>query len=223
MRPVHIYPSRNFNGRYQAVDMIVLHYTGMKSAQEALDRLCDPTTNVSSHYLIFENGDIYNLVDEEFRAWHAGLSLWQGIPDVNSRSVGIEIANPGHDFGYTPFTDEQMQSVIDLCHDIKTRYRIPAKNILAHSDVSPMRKKDPGELFSWKTLAENGIGLWTDDFSVPGKPAVEMLADIGYDTRDELSALTAFQRHFYPEALLLQSQRVFERLAAVAKLYREGD
>ncbi len=223
MRPVHIYPSRNFNGRYQTVDMIVLHYTGMKSEQDALNRLCHPTTNVSAHYMIFENGDIYNLVDEEFRAWHAGLSLWQGVPDINSRSVGIEIANAGHEFGYTSFTNEQIRSTIELCHDIKTRYQIPAKNVLAHSDVAPMRKKDPGELFPWKTLAENGIGLWTDNFDVPRKPAIQMLSDIGYDTTDELAALTAFQRHFYPEGLLYQSQRVFERLAAVAKLYQEGD
>ena len=147
MRPVFVYPSANFNGRYSPVDMIVLHYTGMKTGQEALDRLCNPAAAVSTHYLIFENGDIYNLVEEEFRAWHAGLSQWRGIPDVNSRSIGIEIVNPGHEFGYVPFTAEQIQSVIDLCKDIMTRHHIPAGNILGHSDVAPARKSDPGELF----------------------------------------------------------------------------
>lgn len=155
----------------------------------------------------FENGDIYNLVEEEFRAWHAGLSQWRGIPDVNSRSIGIEIVNPGHEFGYVPFTAEQIQSVIDLCRDIMTRHHIPAGNILGHSDVAPARKSDPGELFPWKMLAENHIGLWTDAFAVPRQSVGEMLDAIGYDTADELSALTAFQRHFYPEALLDKGEK----------------
>ncbi len=221
MQAAHIYPSANFNGRYSPVDMIVLHYTGMKTGQEALDRLCNPAAAVSTHYLIFENGDIYNLVEEEFRAWHAGLSQWRGIPDVNSRSIGIEIVNPGHEFGYVPFTAEQIQSVIDLCRDIMTRHHIPAGNILGHSDVAPARKSDPGELFPWKTLAENHIGLWTDAFAVPRRSVGEMLAAIGYDTADELSALTAFQRHFYPEALLDKAEKTIERLAAVSRLYKE--
>ena len=221
MRPVHIYPSANFNGRYSPVDMLVLHYTGMKTGQEALDRLCNPAAAVSAHYLIFENGDIYNLVDEEFRAWHAGLSQWRGVPDVNSRAIGIEIVNPGHEFGYIPFTNEQIQSVIDLCRDIMTRHHIAARNILGHSDVAPMRKSDPGELFPWKNLAENSIGLWTDEFEIPRKPVGEMLAQIGYDTIDELAALTAFQRHFYPEALLNGSEKTIGRLAAVSRLYQE--
>lgn len=223
MSDIHIYPSSNFNRRYSAIDMIILHYTGMKTAQESLDKLCNPTSNVSAHYLIFENGDIYNLVEEEFRAWHAGISSWQGRDDVNSRSIGIEIANPGHEFDYIPFKEEQIRSVITLCQDIMERYQIKPQNVLAHSDVAPMRKKDPGEFFPWKKLANNGIGLWTDDFMMPKKSVQEMLSEIGYDTTDELSALTAFQRHFYPESLLDQADRTIERLAAVWTLYSQKD
>ena len=223
MPDIHIYPSSNFNRRYASIDMIILHYTGMKTAQEALDKLCNPTSNVSAHYLIFENGDIYNLVEEEFRAWHAGISSWQDKEDVNSRSIGIEIVNPGHEFGYVPFKEEQIRSVITLCQDIMRRYQIKPQNVLAHSDVAPMRKKDPGEFFPWKKLANKGIGLWTDDFMMPKKSVQEMLSEIGYDTTDELSALTAFQRHFYPESLLELADRTIERLAAVWALYCQKD
>ena len=223
MRPVFVYPSGNFNGRYSPIDMIVLHYTGMKTGQEALDRLCNPAAAVSAHYLIFENGDIYNLVDEDFRAWHSGISSWRGIPDVNSRSIGIEVVNPGHEFGYVPFTDEQIDSVIDLCRDIMTRRNIAPQNVLGHSDVAPARKSDPGELFPWKRLAKNRIGLWTEAFAVPRQPVSKMLAEIGYDTTDELAALTAFQRHFYPEALLDKAEKTIERLAAVSSLYEQKE
>lgn len=126
MRPVLICPSPNFNRRLLPIDMIVLHYTGMKSEQTALDRLIDPTSGVSAHYVVFENGDIYNPVDEESRAWHAGISFWRGETDTNSRSIGIEIANPGHEFGYTPFPDAQIDALIALCKDILSRRRILA-------------------------------------------------------------------------------------------------
>ena len=215
MRPVLICPSPNFNRRLLPIDMIVLHYTGMKSEQTALDRLIDPTSGVSAHYVVFENGDIYNPVDEESRAWHAGISFWRGETDTNSRSIGIEIANPGHEFGYTPFPDAQIDALIALCKDILSRRRILA--VLGHSDVAPTRKQDPGELFPWSKLAENGIGFWTNDFCQPVGSIKQMLSSIGYDTTDLNAAVTAFQRHFYPEALLSDGKRTAERISAVLK------
>ncbi len=219
MRPVLIYPSPNFNRRLSPIDMIVLHYTGMESEQAALDRLTDPSSGVSAHYVVFENGDIYNPVDEESRAWHAGVSFWRGETDTNSRSIGIEITNPGHEFGYRPFSDRQIESVIELCQDIIRRRNIPANNIVGHSDVAPTRKTDPGELFPWKTLAENGVGLWTDEFALPEQGVKEMLADIGYDTTDESAALTAFRRHFLPQSLPDGASGLAERMAAVRGLF----
>ena len=199
--------------------MLVLHYTGMKTAREAIDRLRDPEAKVSSHYVIDENGEIYSLVDEDKRAWHAGVSSWKGKTDINSRSVGIEIVNPGHEFGYRPFPEKQILSVIHLSKEIIKRNFILSENIVGHSDIAPNRKTDPGELFPWKKLAENGIGLWTDDFSAPEKSVREMLETIGYDTTDEQAALTAFQRRFYPEAILNHAPDTVRRLAAVYKLY----
>lgn len=220
MREISVYPSGNFNRRYAPIDMIVLHYTGMKTDQEALDRMCNRVYNVSAHYFIFENGDIYNLVDEQYRAWHAGLSSWKGVTDINSRSIGIEISNPGHEFGYRPFNAAQISSLTDLCQDIIKRYHIPPENILGHSDVAPTRKQDPGELFPWKTLAKNGIGLWTDNFICSGDlSADEMLCAIGYDTSREEAAITAFQRHFYPEALTANAPNTLKRLRAVHEIY----
>ncbi len=212
-------PSPNFDERKAPVEMLVLHYTGMRSAREALDRLCDPAAKVSAHYVIDEDGEIYSLVDEGKRAWHAGVSSWKGKTDINSRSVGIEIVNPGHEFGYRPFPDKQIQSVIDISKEIKKRYFILDTNIVGHSDIAPTRKSDPGELFPWKRLAGNGIGLWTDNFATPEKSIKEMLAEIGYDTTDEQAALTAFQRRFYPEAILNHASDTVRRLAAVSKRY----
>ncbi len=212
-------PSPNFNRRKTPVDMLVLHYTGMKTAQEALDRLRDPEAKVSAHYVVDENGEVYSLVDETKRAWHAGVSFWNGESDINSRSIGIEIVNPGHELGYVPFPDEQIHSVINLSKEIIKHNVIPYKNIVGHSDIAPSRKRDPGELFPWKKLAENGIGLWTDDFIKPEKSAEEMLSVIGYDITDEKAALKAFQRHFYPEALLAHAPDTLQRLAAVSKIY----
>ncbi|MBR1777985.1 MAG: N-acetylmuramoyl-L-alanine amidase [Alphaproteobacteria bacterium] len=214
--------SPNFDERKAPVEMLVLHYTGMKSAQEALDRLCDPAAKVSAHYLVDANGEIYSLVDETKRAWHAGVSSWRGKTDINSQSIGIEIVNPGHEFGYRPFSDAQIAAVIKLCQTIQQRCRISAKNVLAHSDVAPMRKSDPGELFPWKKLAKNGIGLWTDGLDTPEKDKKDMLAAIGYDITDESAALTAFQRHFYPEALLNRASETDKRLAAVFNLFNES-
>ena len=215
-------PSPNFDERKAPVEMLVLHYTGMETAQKALDRLRDPAAKVSAHYVIDEDGEIYSLVAEDKRAWHAGVSSWNGKTDINSRSVGIEIVNPGHEFGYRPFPDKQIQSVIRLSGEIVKRQAIDLKSIVGHSDIAPTRKTDPGELFPWKKLAENGIGLWTDDFIAPEKSVAEMLSAIGYDTSDEQAALTAFQRRFYPEAILNRAPDTEKRLAAVSTLYKEG-
>ncbi|MGY8992341.1 MAG: N-acetylmuramoyl-L-alanine amidase, partial [Rhodospirillales bacterium] len=156
--------SPNFDDRPAGlpVDMLVLHYTGMKSASDALDRLCDPAAKVSAHYLVNMNGSVSALVDEEKRAWHAGVSFWRGHTDVNARSIGIELVNPGHEFGYVPFPEKQMAALIKLAKDILKRHAIEARNVVGHSDIAPRRKMDPGELFDWPRLAAAGIGLWFD-------------------------------------------------------------
>ncbi len=147
-------PSPNFGERRNGAkpSLIILHYTGMKTAGEALERMCDPKSEVSAHYCIEEDGTIWQLVDEDRRAWHAGASSWQGETDINSHSIGIELVNPGHEFGYRPFTEAQYQSLIPLCKAIMQRYDIKTENILGHSDVAPERKQDPGELFDWERL-----------------------------------------------------------------------
>ena len=152
-------PSPNFNERRLPVSMIVLHYTGMQSAAEALERLKDPAAEVSAHYLIDEDGTVIRLVDEAKRAWHAGRSFWRGITDVNSASVGIELVNPGHEFGYRPFPDAQMEALVPLLADIVRRHDIPRANVVGHSDVAPARKIDPGELFDWDMLARYNLTL----------------------------------------------------------------
>jgi len=194
-------PSPNFEPRPEGcpIDMLVIHYTGMTSGQAALDRLCDPEAKVSAHYLIDEDGTIYSLVPEERRAWHAGLSFWRGQTDVNSRSIGIELVNPGHEFGYRPFPQAQMDALIPLARNILSAHPIPPRNVVAHSDVAPSRKDDPGELFDWKELAQEGIGLWP----IAGEaeaPAIG-LADYGYDVSNMEMAVIAFQRHFRPASL----------------------
>jgi N-acetylmuramoyl-L-alanine amidase len=195
-------PSPNFDARPGEVDVLVLHYTGMQTAAAALERLCDPAAKVSSHYLVDESGDIYALVEEQNRAWHAGVSFWRGVSGLNDRSIGIEIVNPGHEFGYRPFPAVQMRAVTALCQGILRRWRnIPARNVVAHSDIAPDRKQDPGELFDWRGLAAEGIGLWTDVFAPPGDLAAD-LAALGYDMRlPEGDVITAFQRHFLPDHL----------------------
>ena len=155
-------PSPNFDARTAPPTMIVLHYTGMKSGQAALDRLRDPEAKVSSHYLVEEDGRVFRLVAEERRAWHAGVSFWRGRRNVNGDSIGIEIVNPGHEFGYRPFPEAQIDSVIALVTDIRTRWDIEDRDIVGHSDVAPARKDDPGELFPWKRLSEAGHGLWAE-------------------------------------------------------------
>lgn len=206
-------PSPNHDARPagQPVDILLLHYTGMPSARDALDRLVDPAAKVSAHYLIDEDGAVWRLVPEERRAWHAGLSSWAGERDINGRSIGIELVNPGHEFGYRPFPEEQMRALETLARAILARHPIPACRVLGHSDVAPLRKRDPGELFDWARLARAGIGLWPEDEQAVGGPAADIaalqagLARYGYAVPrtgvldDETRAVvTAFQRHFRP-------------------------
>ncbi len=160
--------SPNYNARNRAIDTIILHYTGMESGQAALDRLCDPGAKVSAHYMIWETGEITQLVDERHRAWHAGLGSWQGDSDLNTCSIGIEIINGGHNFPLEtgelpPYPDLQIKAVIALCQSILTRHSIAASRIIGHSDMAPARKEDPGEHFPWAQLAKAGIGLWPDE------------------------------------------------------------
>jgi N-acetylmuramoyl-L-alanine amidase len=194
-------PSPNWDERDAAVEFLVLHYTGMPDAQAAIALLRAPEAKVSAHYVVDEDGTIYALVPEDKRAWHAGISSWRGRRALNGASVGVEIVNPGHEWGYRPFPAAQMEAVRALCLGILTRHPIPARHVLAHSDIAPNRKQDPGELFDWKGLAEAGIGLWTDEFAAPGELGAD-LAAIGYDVSlPERDVITAFQRHFLPRHL----------------------
>jgi N-acetylmuramoyl-L-alanine amidase len=200
------------------LDILLLHYTGMRSGAAAQQRLCDPEAKVSSHYIVHEDGLIVQLVDESRRARHAGVSCWQGWTDINSRSIGIEIVNGGHDDGCPPFPDRQIDAVIRLCRDIQSRWPIPQGGVLGHSDVAPDRKRDPGERFPWDRLYREGVGRWVAPEPIcPGpelKPGYsgdavsrlqERLSDYGYGipatgifcelTHD---VVTAFQRHFRP-------------------------
>jgi len=180
--------------------MLVLHYTGMESAAAALTRLCDTGAQVSAHYLIDEDGGIHRLVDEAKRAWHAGLGYWRGARDINGRSIGIELANPGHEFGYRPFPEPQMQALVDLCRDVLGRHTIPARNVIGHSDVAPDRKLDPGEFMDWQRLAEAGIGTWPDEADDPSEDPLKDLAAYGYDVSAR-HVISAFQRHFRPACI----------------------
>jgi N-acetylmuramoyl-L-alanine amidase len=206
-------PSPNFGERPAgvAIDTLVIHYTGMQTAEAALERLCDPEAKVSAHYTIGEDGTAWRLVAEEARAWHAGVSSWRGGTDLNDRSIGIELVNPGHEWGYRDFPDAQMQKLIGLAHAILTRHPIPQNRIVGHSDIAPLRKDDPGEKFDWKRMAEAGIGLWPNvtllrpvmvGDSEMGE-AIRLLAAIGYGIDEEgggdgalLASLRAFQRRF---------------------------
>jgi N-acetylmuramoyl-L-alanine amidase len=204
-------------------DMILLHYTGMPNAAEALDRLCSPSSEVSAHYFVFEDGRIVQMVQESRRAWHAGVSSWAGETDINSCSIGIEIANPGHDHGYPDFPSRQIASLTALCRGIQTRNTIPPVRVLAHSDVAPSRKQDPGEKFPWRILYDSGVGHWVNPAPIgKGGTAVlalgdrsdavatlqESLRQYGYGlvangTYDSTTydVVTAFQRHFRPERI----------------------
>ena len=200
------YPSPNFNERPLAdlIDMIVLHYTGMQSAEAALERMCDPVSEVSAHYMVDDGGGVFRLVAEEKRAWHAGKSFWQGATDINDRSIGIEIANPGHEFGYQPFPQSQMVGLHNLLQEVILRHKIPTARVIGHSDIAPDRKQDPGELFDWRGLAAAGLAIWPDKSKDPIAPVdvSKTLADIGYDPDVALAdTITAFQRRFVPHAV----------------------
>lgn len=202
--------------------MLILHYTGMRTGRAALERLRDPASRVSSHYLVEEDGRIYRLVPEHRRAAHAGVSHWRGHDGLNARSIGIEIVNPGHDWGYRDFPALQMAAVCDLCRDILARHPIPARNVVGHSDVAPDRKKDPGELFDWQGLAANGVGLWpaADPPAPPERDTAGLLGAIGYRTDLPLEVLvTAFQRHWLPQRTDgIADAPTRARIAAVAAL-----
>jgi len=217
--PMDVRMSPNFNDRPQShVDILVLHYTGMASTAAAIDLLCNPEAKVSSHYVVDEAGRITRLVAEDKRAWHAGVSSWAGEKDINGRSIGIEIGNGGHEFGCPPYPDVQMKAVEALCLDIMSRHPIVPRNVVAHSDVAPERKSDPGEWFDWKRLAEAGIGLWVEPVPLVEAPSLKpgdrgdtvaelqfRLASYGYgvevlgvyDAKTE-AVVRAFQRHFRP-------------------------
>jgi len=205
---IHTRPSPNHDQRGDParIDMLVLHYTGMRSAQAAFERLCDPEARVSAHYVVEENGRIWCLVPEDRRAFHAGRSCWEDESDLNTVSIGIEIVNPGHEWGYRPFSDSQMLSVERLCLDLIARHPIPPHRVVGHSDIAPDRKSDPGELFDWRRLAHAGIGIWPPTYPpISGQEinhghSLEDLRAIGYCAALEAptAALVAFQRRFRP-------------------------
>jgi N-acetylmuramoyl-L-alanine amidase len=186
------------------IDMLVIHYTGMTTAEAALERLCDPDARVSAHYVIEENGAIWRLVPENRRAFHAGVSCWEGERDLNAVSLGIEIVNPGHEWGYRSFPEAQMSSVERLCRELIGRYSIPPHRVVGHSDIAPERKSDPGELFDWARLARAGIGIWPPANPAPRGLAInpaeslDDLSSIGYcvTAESQTPALVAFQRRF---------------------------
>ena len=213
-------PSPNHDARPEggAIDMVVLHYTGMETAEAALARLCDPQAKVSAHYLVDEDGTVVRLVDEGRRAWHAGVAWWRGVSDINARSIGVELVNPGHEFGYRPYPEAQMAALIELCRGILAGHPIPPGRVLGHSDVAPRRKQDPGELLDWAALAAAGVGLWpAPDFApsanaealasgASGAAVIDLqlaLDAFGYQVQGSgvcdpatEAAVTAFQRHW---------------------------
>ncbi|HEY9219249.1 MAG TPA: N-acetylmuramoyl-L-alanine amidase [Phenylobacterium sp.] len=218
MIPIIETPSPNFDARTAPPSILVLHYTGMETGEAALARLRSEEASVSSHYLVEEDGRVFRLVEEERRAWHAGASFWRGERNVNAASIGIEIVNPGHEFGYRPFPEPQVASVIQLVAQIRERWKIEDRDIVGHSDVAPARKIDPGELFPWKRLAEAGHGLWVEPPAAPGASLAEGeegagvfalqagLTRLGYDCApsgkfdaETKTVISAFQRHWRPE------------------------
>ena len=195
-------PSPNFDDRKASVSHVMLHYTGMESGQAALDRMCDPDAKVSAHYMVEEDGRVLCLVDEDSRAWHAGLGRWGGISDMNSVSIGVEIVNGGHDFGLPDFPESQIESVIALVADIRERHDIPARNVIGHSDFAPDRKQDPGEKFPWQTLADAGCAIWPEPSETRSRNVANDLAFIGYGPGfPQSDVILAFQRRFRPSRI----------------------
>jgi len=226
------YKSPNFNDRinYNTPNTLILHYTGMKTAKAALEHLCDPSAEVSAHYVIEENGKTHHIVNNDKRAWHAGKSYWGGETDTNSASIGIEIVNPGHDHGYTQFPDKQIKALIKLCKKLMAEYGISPAKVLGHSDVAITRKIDPGHLFPWERLANQDIGLWPkptemdyqagEDLILNPDGLHELLAGFGYDPSKELGeTIIAFHRHFAPEKFQTATDMPSEPdIATAAKL-----
>lgn len=199
-------PSPNFDDRSLPISMIVLHYTGMPDAASAIQWLANPASKVSAHYVVTEDGKVVRMVDEAKRAWHAGRSYWRGVEDVNSASIGIEIVNPGHEWGYLPFPDAQIDALIPLVSEIMQRHRITRGNVVGHSDIAPARKQDPGELFPWAKLARLRLALprptrnlvdphWSDGGFMLA------LQRFGYDIAEPEAAVCAFQRRFRPDLI----------------------
>jgi N-acetylmuramoyl-L-alanine amidase len=197
--------SPNFDERSLPISMVVVHYTEMKPVGAALDRLTDPAAKVSAHYLITEEGGVIRLVPEDKRAWHAGTSFWRGIPDVNSASIGIELDHPGHGLGYRGFAEAQIDALIPLLARIVKQYDIPRANVVGHSDVAPMRKVDPGELFPWDRLAQHKLCLPRPTCLAAGNPFHNWgsfflaMERFGYDITDQAKAVEAFERRWRPE------------------------
>lgn len=226
-------PSPNHDERQHPVSLLVLHYTGMETGEAARDRLLDPAAKVSAHYVVWEDGRITRLVPEHRRAWHAGVSSWQGDTDLNSRSVGIEIVNGGHDFplpggGLPPYPEAQIAAVIALSREIVAHHAIPQPRIVGHSDIAPQRKIDPGEHFPWARLAAAGLGVWPPEETgaacvwMGGDPGGvnRQLAAIGYDISDVPAAIRAFQRRWLPDAITgMADARTLRRLSQIAALY----
>lgn len=197
--------SPNHGERTLPISMVVIHYTEMKPVETALARMCDPEASVSAHYCITEEGEVIRLVPEDKRAWHAGASYWRGIPDVNSASIGIELDHPGHALGYRGFAEAQIDALIPLLSRIVKQYDIPRANVVGHSDVAPMRKVDPGELFPWHRLADYKLCLPRPACLAAGNPFHNMgsfflaLERFGYDITDQAKAVEAFERRWRPE------------------------
>ena len=226
----------NYGERADGVEpsMLILHYTGMESMEAAKDRLTDPASQVSAHYLIDEDGTVFDLVPEDKRAWHAGVSFWAGETDINSASIGIELVNPGHEFGYRPFPVEQMQALVRVCQGVLDRHNI--LHVLGHSDVAPERKIDPGELFEWKWLSEEGVGLWPypnaediekaeevarNDFEVE-----KLFVAFGYNPMAAyVDVVTAFHRHYYPETFIVETEGEVRKqtVARLLSLIRQAE
>ena len=199
--------SPNYDERDAPVSMVVVHYTEMENADAALERLTDPESKVSAHYLISEAGEVTRLVPEDKRAWHAGVSYWRGEADVNAVSVGIELDHPGHKFGYREFADAQIAALVPLLHAIVKRHDVPRANVVGHSDVAPQRKIDPGELFPWARIAELGLCIPRPTKLELGDPFDNdsafylALERYGYDVSDGRKAVEAFQRRWRPEQI----------------------
>lgn len=238
--PIKNYPSPNFDQRTVSTpSILVFHYTDMKTAEEALERLTDPESKVSAHYLIDEQGQVYQLVQEDKRAWHAGISAWRGMGNINDCSIGIELANPGHQFGYRPFPQKQIDTLVELSHKLINKYKIIAENIVGHSDIAPLRKKDPGELFPWQYLASQDIGHYplAETVANTASPLLNqddifyILQNIGYpvsygyhDKQDQFSIfISAFQRRFAQnEPLGTYTNATEQALLAVYSLYKKA-